>query len=61
LTWYRELGGERVTLGSDAHSPDVIAANFDLALAALQVAGLKYVTQFEKREARLMNIFSTNW
>lgn len=56
LTWYRELGGERVTLGSDAHQPDDIAANFDLAIEALQAAGLKYVTQFEQREARLIKI-----
>lgn len=56
LTWYAEMGGERVTLGSDAHKPDDIAANFDLALEALRAAGLKYVTQFEKREARLVRI-----
>jgi histidinol-phosphatase (PHP family) len=56
LTWYREIGGERVTLGSDAHSPDVIAANFDLAIEAMQTAGLKYVTMFEQREARLVRI-----
>ena len=56
LTWYRELGGERVTLGSDAHTSDAIAANFDLAIEALHAAGLKYVTQFEQREARLVKI-----
>jgi histidinol-phosphatase (PHP family) len=56
LTWYREMGGERVTLGSDAHQPDDIAANFDLALDAMHTAGLKYVTQFEQREARLIAI-----
>ena len=56
LTWYREMGGERVTLGSDAHDPDYIGANFDAALEAMQAARLKYVTQFEKREARLIKI-----
>ncbi len=56
LTWYREMGGERVTLGSDAHSPDVIAANFDLAIEALRAAGLTHVTQFEQREARMVKI-----
>ena len=56
LTWYRELGGERVTLGSDAHQPDNIAAHFDLALEAMQAAGLKYVTQFEQREAKMARI-----
>jgi histidinol-phosphatase (PHP family) len=56
LTWYREMGGERITLGSDAHTPDAIAANFDAAIEAMQAAGLKYVTQFEKREARMITI-----
>lgn len=56
LRWYREMGGERVTLGSDAHQPDDIAANFDLAIEALRAAGLQYVTMFEQREARLRTI-----
>ena len=41
---------------TDAHNSDVIAANFDLAIEALQAAELKYVTQFEQREARLVRI-----
>jgi histidinol-phosphatase (PHP family) len=56
LTWYREMGGERVTLGSDAHSSDDIAANFDLAIEAMRAAGLKYVTMFERREAKMVKI-----
>ena len=56
LTWYRDMGGERVTLGSDAHKPDDIAANFDLAIEAMQAAGLKYVTQFAQREARMVRV-----
>ena len=56
LTWYVELGGERVTLGSDAHQPQDIGADLDAALAAARAAGLKYVTQFERREARLVKI-----
>ena len=56
LKWYVELGGERVTLGSDAHEPQDIGADLDAALAAARAAGLKYVTQFERREARLVKI-----
>lgn len=56
LTWYVELGGERVTLGSDAHEPKDIGADLAAALDAARAAGLKYVTQFEKREARLVRI-----
>ena len=54
LTWYRELGGERVTLGSDAHRPEHLGADLDLALEAVRRAGLRYLTFFEKREPRLV-------
>ena len=54
LRWYAETGGERVTLGSDSHQPENIAAHLDVALAAAKDAGLKYVTQFEKRQAKLL-------
>ena len=54
LRWYRELGGERVTLGSDAHQPGRIAQDFDTALATLREAGLRYVTQFKHRQAALL-------
>ncbi len=56
LRWYREMGGERVTLGSDAHTPDDIGANFDAALEVLRAAGLKSVTQFEQRQATQVKI-----
>ncbi len=54
LQWYVEMGGERVTLGSDAHRTQHLGENLDVALQNLQAAGLKYVTQFEKRQARLV-------
>ena len=54
LRWYVEMGGERVTFGSDAHRPDHLGAHFDLALEAARAAGLKYLTMFEQRQARLV-------
>ncbi len=56
LKWYVELGGERVTLGSDAHKPEHLGADLEIALDAARVAGLKYMTQFERRQARLISI-----
>jgi len=56
LRWYAEMGGERVTLGSDAHRPEHLGAHLDVALDAAQEAGLKYVTQFEARQAKLIRI-----
>ena len=56
LSWFREMGGERVTLGSDAHRPDHVGADLELALESARAAGLKYVTQFEHRQARMVKI-----
>ena len=56
LRWYVEMGGERVTLGSDAHRPEHVGLHLDTALDIAREAGLKYVTMFEKREARLVGI-----
>ena len=49
LKRYRELGGEIITIGSDAHDPNHIAAYFDRAEAVLKECGFKYYTIFEKR------------
>lgn len=46
---YRELGGEIITIGSDAHKPEAIGAYFDRAEAVLRECGFKYYTIFEKR------------
>lgn len=52
LKRYRELGGEIITIGSDAHSPENIAIKFDVAEQILKDAGFKYYTTFEKRVAQ---------
>ncbi len=46
---YRELGGEIVTAGSDAHAPGRIAEGFDRAAEILKSCGFKYYTVFSKR------------
>lgn len=46
---YRELGGEIITVGSDAHSPDRICCGFSLAADILKECGFKYFTIFSKR------------
>jgi histidinol-phosphatase (PHP family) len=54
LRWYAEMGGERVTLGSDAHRPEHVAAYLDVALEAIKAAGLRFLTRFEGRLPRLI-------
>jgi len=54
LRWYVELGGERVTLGSDAHEPRQVGSHLPEAIETARAAGLKYLTFFERRQARLV-------
>jgi histidinol-phosphatase (PHP family) len=56
LRWYVEMGGERVTLGSDAHRPEQVASHFGTAVAAVKAAGLAAVTQFVLRQPRLIPV-----
>ena len=41
LRWWREAGGRAVSFGSDAHSPDKLAAGFKLAQELVTAAGFK--------------------
>ena len=49
LTRYRELGGEILTLGSDAHRPQFIGAGFQEAAQMLQHLGYRYVCTYRQR------------
>ena len=53
---YKELGGEIITVGSDAHEPGHIAAKFDVAAEILKDCGFNYITVFEKRMANFERI-----
>ena len=52
LRWYAEMGGELLTLGSDAHRTQDVGAGLELARQAARTAGLRYFTTFESRSAR---------
>src|SRR3990172_240981 len=56
LRWYAEMGGERVTLGSDAHRPEHLGANLDVALDAAKEAGRKYGQQIGGGQGELIRI-----
>lgn len=49
LKRYRELGGEIITIGSDAHNPALVAHEFKTAEEILRACGFKYYTEFHKR------------
>lgn len=53
---FRELGGEIITIGSDAHVPAHIGRHYDRAVAMLREAGFKAICTFERRTPRFVGI-----
>lgn len=47
---YKELGGEIITVGSDAHKSDRVGEGITLTYELLREAGFKYVTRYDKRK-----------
>ena len=47
---YIELGGEIVTIGSDAHKPEHVAYDFEKVKSILRTCGVKYLTKFKSRK-----------
>lgn len=56
LKMFRELGGEIVTLGSDAHRSADLGAGIPEGMALLQEAGFDYFAFYKKREPRMLRI-----
>ena len=50
LRWYREMGGEIITVGSDAHTTKSLGYRFDDAREMLDAAGFTAVTCFDLRQ-----------
>ena len=50
LRRYREMGGEIITIGSDAHGAGKVGDDLDLAAEMLEAAGFRYYTIFEDRK-----------
>ena len=53
---YRELGGEIITVGADAHNPVKIAYDFDKAAAILADCGFKYYTVFQNHKPEFIKL-----
>ncbi len=56
LQRYRELGGEIITLGSDAHHRNDVGKNLQAGLEAIRTAGFSRLAWFEKRKMRLADL-----
>ena len=56
LKLYKQLGGEILTIGSDAHKPEDIAADFDRVEALIKSCGFKYYTVFKNRKPEFIKL-----
>lgn len=50
LRQYRDLGGEIITIGTDAHNPENMALHLEDGLALLRAVGFRYLTVFQNRK-----------
>ena len=50
LKLYHELGGEILTIGSDAHRAEDVAEGIDIAIENAKQAGFKHLTVFNNRK-----------
>ena len=55
LKRFVDLGGEIVTLGSDAHFADVVGHRFGDALQYMQECGVKYICRYEARKPEFIS------
>ena len=53
LEHWKACGGELVTLGSDAHTPDGVGGGFREACDLLRAVGFSYLATYEKRRPEL--------
>lgn len=53
---YRTLGGEIITIGSDAHKPEHVAYDFCRVSEILRASGFSYYTVYEKRKPLFLKL-----
>lgn len=56
LQLYKDLGGEIITIGSDAHKTRDIGFMYDHALERIKSVGLKYLTTFDQRKPNFIKL-----
>lgn len=54
LTRYREMGGELITIGSDAHVPGKIAGRFDETADILRSLGFDHYAVYKERKPQML-------
>lgn len=56
LSMYRRLGGEIITIGSDAHTPEYLGYGFSNAEELLHSCGFSYYTLFKNRKPEFISL-----
>ncbi|NMA69988.1 MAG: histidinol-phosphatase HisJ family protein [Desulfitobacterium sp.] len=56
IRFYRQLGGEIITVGSDAHWASDIAKGIEDAIEIIHNAGFRYLTIYTNRKPRMVKI-----
>ena len=56
LKRYHELGGELITIGSDAHYTEHVGAGVEYAMDMLRSIGFKYFCFYKNREPRMLQL-----
>lgn len=56
LRRYQELGGERITIGSDAHAPEHIAFDFAVCTDLLTSLGFRYYAVYNHRSPEMWKL-----
>lgn len=56
IKMYKDLGGEYITVGSDAHKCEDVAKGIDDAYDLLKKIGFENITYFENRQAKFLKI-----
>ena len=56
LKLYKSLGGEIITMGSDAHTAEYVGDKFEYTVALLKEIGFDYITRFEKLKPKFVKI-----
>lgn len=53
---YRELGGEIISIGSDGHTPETLAYDFEKVKPLLEECGFRYYTIFRGRKPEFIKL-----
>jgi len=53
---YRQLGGEIITIGSDAHCAEDLGTGIEYAMDLLKEAGFRHFTFYKERQPRMLDL-----